>query len=171
MRILVAEDHRRLANAVAEGLRREGMAVDVAYDGSDALAASSAVLGWFAAGRVLRPLRSITATARTISADNLHERLALSGPEDEFKALGDTLDDLLVRLEASFDAQRRFVANASHELRTPLTLERTLLQVALADANASAHTLRATRAGRSDRRGRGDAGPTAVRDRGQGPRG
>ncbi|HTX12534.1 MAG TPA: ATP-binding protein [Solirubrobacteraceae bacterium] len=104
----------------------------------------SAVLGWFAAGRVLRPLRSITATARTISAGNLHERLALTGPEDEFKALGDTLDDLLARLEASFDAQRRFVANASHELRTPLTLERTLLQVALADPNASAETLRAT---------------------------
>jgi signal transduction histidine kinase len=104
----------------------------------------SAVLGWFAAGRVLRPLRSITATARTISAGNLHERLALTGPEDEFKALGDTLDDLLARLEASFDAQRRFVANASHELRTPLTLERTLLQVALADPNASTETLRAT---------------------------
>ena len=104
----------------------------------------SAVLGWFAAGRVLRPLRAITATARTISAGNLHERLALTGPEDEFKALGDTLDDLLARLEASFDAQRRFVANASHELRTPLTLERTLLQVALADPNASTETLRAT---------------------------
>jgi signal transduction histidine kinase len=104
----------------------------------------SAVLGWFAAGRVLRPVRSITATTRTISAGNLHERLALSGPEDEFKALGDTLDDLLARLEASFEAQRRFVANASHELRTPLTLERTLLQVALADPNASAQTLRAT---------------------------
>ena len=104
----------------------------------------SAVLGWFAAGRVLRPLRSITATARTISAGNLNERLALSGPDDEFKALGDTLDDLLARLEASFDAQRRFVANASHELRTPLTLERTLLQVALADPNASTESLRAT---------------------------
>jgi signal transduction histidine kinase len=104
----------------------------------------SAVLGWFAAGRVLRPVRSITETARTISAGNLHERLALTGPEDEFKALGDTLDDLLARLEGSFEAQRRFVANASHELRTPLTLERTLLQVALADPNASAETLRAT---------------------------
>ena len=104
----------------------------------------SAVLGWFAAGRVLRPVRSITATARTISAGNLHERLALTGPDDEFKALGDTLDDLLARLEGSFEAQRRFVANASHELRTPLTLERTLLQVALADPDASAETLRAT---------------------------
>ncbi len=107
-------------------------------------AVASAVLGWFAAGRVLRPLRSITTTARTISAGNLDERLALSGPDDEFKQLGDTLDDLLGRLEASFEAQRRFVADASHELRTPLTVERTLLQVALADPNATAEALRAT---------------------------
>ena len=106
--------------------------------------AGAAVLGWLAAGRVLRPVREITATARTISAGNLHERLARPGPNDEFKQLGDTLDDLLGRLEASFEAQRRFVANASHELRTPLTLERTLLQVALADPNASEQTLRAT---------------------------
>jgi signal transduction histidine kinase len=104
----------------------------------------AAVLGWFAAGRVLRPVREITATARTISAGNLHARLARAGPEDEFKQLGDTLDELLGRLEGSFEAQRRFVANASHELRTPLTLERTLLQVALADPNANEQTLRAT---------------------------
>jgi signal transduction histidine kinase len=101
-------------------------------------------LGWFASGRMLRPLREITARARTISAGNLHERLALSGVRDEFTELGETLDELLARLEASFDAQRRFVANASHELRTPLTLERTLLQVALADPDATAGTLRAT---------------------------
>jgi len=104
----------------------------------------SALFAWFAAGRVLRPLRSITATARTISAGNLHERLALGGPDDEIRRLGDTLDDLLARLQASFEAQRRFVANASHELRTPLTLERTLLQVALADPNASLESLRRT---------------------------
>jgi signal transduction histidine kinase len=107
-------------------------------------AAASALLGWFAAGRVLRPLRNMTATARTISAGNLHQRLALSGPDDEFKQLGDTFDDLLGRLEASFAAQRRFVANAAHELRTPLTLERAVLQVALADPRANEETLRAT---------------------------
>ena len=107
-------------------------------------AIASAVLGWFASGRVLRPLRQMTDTARTISAGNLSQRLALTGPDDEFKRLGDTLDDLLARLEASFDAQRRFVANASHELRTPLTVERTLLQVALADPHATEATLRAT---------------------------
>jgi signal transduction histidine kinase len=107
-------------------------------------AAASAVLGWFAAGRVLRPLRQMTEGARAISAGNLHQRLALTGPDDEFKQLGDTIDDLLGRLEASFAAQRRFVANAAHELRTPLTLERTLLQVALADPNANAASLRTT---------------------------
>jgi signal transduction histidine kinase len=107
-------------------------------------AIASALLGWLAAGRVLRPLGQMADTARTISAGNLGRRLALTGPDDEFKRLGDTLDDLLARLEASFDAQRRFVANASHELRTPLTVERTLLQVALADPNATEASLRAT---------------------------
>jgi signal transduction histidine kinase len=106
-------------------------------------AAASAPLGWFAAGRVLRPLREMTDAARAISAGNLHQRLSVAGPDDEFKQLGDTVDDLLARLEGSFAAQRRFVANAAHELRTPLTLERTLLQVALADPHASATTLRA----------------------------
>jgi signal transduction histidine kinase len=101
-------------------------------------------LGWFAAGRMLRPVREITRRTRSISAGNLHERLALEGPRDEFTELGETLDDLFARLQTSFEAQRRFVANASHELRTPLTVERTLLQVALADPNASAATLRAT---------------------------
>ncbi|MGO9971290.1 MAG: sensor histidine kinase [Solirubrobacteraceae bacterium] len=104
----------------------------------------SALFGWFAAGRVLRPVRTITAMAQTISAGSLDSRLALDGADDEFKALGDTLDDLFARLDSSFRAQRRFVANASHELRTPLTLERTLLQVALADPQASVSTLRAT---------------------------
>lgn len=90
---------------------------------------AAVVIAWLIAGRVLRPLSTITAAARRISASNLHQRLSLSGPDDELRELGDTLDDLLGRLEASFDAQRRFVANASHELRTPLTRERTLLQV------------------------------------------
>ncbi|MGZ4223266.1 MAG: sensor histidine kinase [Solirubrobacteraceae bacterium] len=108
-----------------------------------ATAVVAAVLGWFLAGRVLHPLRKMTAAAQTISAGNLHDRLALAGPDDEFKQLGDTFDDLLGRLEASFAAQRRFVANAAHELRTPLTVERTVLQVALADPDASAASLRA----------------------------
>jgi signal transduction histidine kinase len=98
--------------------------------------------GWLIAGRLLRPLRTITATARDISASNLNRRLGLGGREDEFAELGETLDDLFGRLEASFDSQRHFVANASHELRTPLTAERTLLQVALADPDATAESLR-----------------------------
>jgi signal transduction histidine kinase len=95
------------------------------------MAALAFALGWLIAGRVLRPVRAITAAARRISATSLHERLALTGPDDEFKELADTLDDLLARLEAAFTAQRNFVASASHELRTPLTLDRTLLQVTL----------------------------------------
>jgi signal transduction histidine kinase len=101
-------------------------------------------LGWLVAGRVLRPLRTITNAARDISASNLHRRLALEGPDDELKQLANTFDGLLGRLEASFDAQRQFVANASHELRTPLTYERALLEVALADPDATADSLRET---------------------------
>ena len=100
-------------------------------------------LGWVMAGRVLRPVRAITATARRISATSLHERLALAGPDDEFKELAVTLNDLLARLEAAFTAQRNFVASASHELRTPLTLDRTLLQVTLRNPDAAAGQWRA----------------------------
>lgn len=99
-------------------------------------------VGWLLAGRVLRPLRSIISSARTISATNLSQRLALHRPADEFAELGETLDDLFGRLEASFEAQRRFVANASHELRTPLAAGRTVLQVALADPDVGTQTLR-----------------------------
>jgi hypothetical protein len=90
----------------------------------------SIAMGWLVAGRVLRPLRTMTAAAQRISEQNLHERLAVAGPADELKRLGDTIDGLLARLEAAFDAQRRFVANASHELRTPLTMMRTAVDVA-----------------------------------------
>ena len=107
------------------------------------IAVAAAAIGWIIAGRVLRPLSTITAAARRIAASSLHERLALHGPDDELKELGDTLDSLFARLEASFDAQRRFAANASHELRTPLTRERTLLQVTLADPGASTGTWQA----------------------------
>jgi signal transduction histidine kinase len=107
------------------------------------MAVASMTLGWVLAGRVLRPLQTITAAARRISASNLHERLALDGPNDELRELGDTFDELLGRLDASFTAQRQFVANASHELRTPLTLERAILEVTLADPAASESSLRA----------------------------
>ena len=108
-----------------------------------AMIGASVLLGWLVAGRVLRPLRVMTTTTRQISERNLHERLALAGPDDELKDLGDTIDGLLARLEAAFDSQRRFVANASHELRTPLMLSQTLLQVALADPAITLDSLRA----------------------------
>ncbi len=110
-----------------------------------AIAAVLALLaGWLVAGRMLRPIRTITRTARRISSTSLHERLALDGPQDELKELGDTLDGLFARLEAAFEAQRHFVANASHELRTPLTAERTLLQVALDDPGTTTAAWRST---------------------------
>jgi signal transduction histidine kinase len=108
------------------------------------MAVLSIWLGWVIAGRALRPLRTITSTAREISASNLHRRLALDGPDDELKQLGTTFDSLLARLEASFDAQRQFVANASHELRTPLTLERTLLELALSHPDPTVESYRHT---------------------------
>ncbi|WP_254715465.1 cell wall metabolism sensor histidine kinase WalK [Actinomadura sp. NAK00032] len=95
------------------------------------------VLGWFVADRALSPLQRVTTTARRLSESTLHERIALEGPEDEIKELADTFDAMLERLGQAFDSQRRFVANASHELRTPLAINRTLLEVALGDPEAS----------------------------------
>jgi signal transduction histidine kinase len=100
------------------------------------MAVVSVVLGWIMAGRVLRPLREITATARHISQDSLHQRLGLDGPSDEITDLAETIDGLLARLEGAFDAERAFVANASHELRTPLAMMRTSLDVAAAKSPA-----------------------------------
>jgi signal transduction histidine kinase len=108
------------------------------------MAIISALLGWYVAGRVLRPLRTITAAAREISEANLDRRLALPGPRDELRTLADTIDGLLERLQDAFDAQRRFVANASHELRTPLTAVRALLEMVISDPHATAHTFRQT---------------------------
>lgn len=107
------------------------------------MALASLALGWLMAGRVLSPLRTMTASARRISADNLHERLAVPGPDDELKAMADTFDAVLARLEGAFEAQKQFVANASHELRTPLTLQQAIVDVTLADPDASVRVLRA----------------------------
>jgi signal transduction histidine kinase len=107
------------------------------------MAVIAAALGWFVAGRALRPLRRITESARRISATNLHERLAIEGPDDDLRELANMIDGLFARLDASLHAQRQFVANASHELRTPLARSRTLLEVALRNPGASAGSLRA----------------------------
>ncbi len=102
----------------------------------------SVVAGWLLAGRALRPLRDITATARRVSGENLGERISLKGPADELKQLADTFDGMLGRLDAAFGSQRHFVANASHELRTPLAIMRTEVDVSLADPDANVEELR-----------------------------
>jgi signal transduction histidine kinase len=121
--------HAQLDHQRADQLQQvlEGSAIALAV-----MAVVSAGLGRLVAGRVLHPLRTITAATQRISADNLHQRLAVPGPADEVKELADTIDGLLERLEESFAAQRRFVANASHELRTPLATMRASLDVAVA---------------------------------------
>jgi signal transduction histidine kinase len=108
-----------------------------------AMTAFSVLLGWLVAGRALRGLQQITAAARSVSQDNLDQRIALEGPRDELKELADTFDAMLERLSSAFASQRRFVANASHELRTPLSVMRTELEVTLADPDATNAELRA----------------------------
>jgi signal transduction histidine kinase len=110
--------------------------------GLGVMAVLSVGFGWAVAGRVLGPLHRMTATARKLSEENLHERIALDGPDDELKELADTFDAMLGRLEAAFESQKRFVANASHELRTPLSIIRTEVDVALANPDASPEELR-----------------------------
>lgn len=92
----------------------------------------AAVAGWIVAGRVLRPVHKITAAAREASAHNLSARVALTGPRDELRELADTFDEMLGRIQTTFDSQERFIANASHELRTPLMVMRTTVDVVLA---------------------------------------
>jgi signal transduction histidine kinase len=88
---------------------------------------------WWLTGRLLRPLHRITAAAQRLSLSTLNERIALTGPDDELRRLADTFDAMLDRLESAVDSQRRFIANASHELRTPLAVQRTAIEVGLAN--------------------------------------
>jgi signal transduction histidine kinase len=131
-------DYDTVVRKANESARHDALAVlltqgGIALAGVGVLAIGS---GWLIAGRLLQPLHRVTGTARRIAdapaADRgLHERIAMSGPDDELKRLADTFDVMLERLDHSFDGQRRFIANASHELRTPLMLNRALLEVAL----------------------------------------
>jgi signal transduction histidine kinase len=138
------DDHpRRTGDGIVRGSPPDGLRAQQAADLHQFLVQSAIALaimvvvaiglGWLVGGRVLRPIQTMAATTRRISERSLHERLALTGPRDELTDLGDTIDELLGRLDAAFESHRRFIANASHELRTPLMLSRTLLQVALAD--------------------------------------
>ncbi|TMR97732.1 HAMP domain-containing protein [Nonomuraea basaltis] len=142
------EAARRITEAVQEqALRRQAEIMhQLLVQSGVALAIMSVIavaLGWLVAGRVLRPLRTMTDTIQLISARNVHERLAVTGPRDELKNLADTIDGLLGRLEAALDSHKRFVANAAHELRTPLTLEHALLEEAVIDPDATVDSFRA----------------------------
>ncbi|MEU5999548.1 ATP-binding protein [Streptomyces sp. NPDC047197] len=97
-----------------------------------AYAALSILLAWWMAGRVLHPVSVITGTARRLSGENLHERIALDAPPGELKQLADTFDEMLGRIEQLVSAQQRFAANAAHELRTPLAVQRAAAEIGLA---------------------------------------
>lgn len=106
------------------------------------LAVVSVGVGWVVAGRMLRPVHRITATAQEVSGPRLGARIALDGPDDELRRLADTFDAMLDRLDAAFAAQSAFVADAPHELRTPLTVMRAEVEVALDDPDAPSEALR-----------------------------
>jgi signal transduction histidine kinase len=142
---LIVESPKQLAAQAT--LQHNGELHQLLFRSGLALAIVAVVavgLGWFLAGRALRPLRVMATTTQQISEENLHRRLDLTGPRDELRDLGDTIDRLLARLEGAFEAQRSFVANASHELRTPLTLARALLQMRLRDPDATIESYRST---------------------------
>ncbi|MEV0642658.1 ATP-binding protein [Streptomyces sp. NPDC050619] len=136
---------------LTEGLRQqaarthEEMMSRLLFESAIALGITAVIaiwLGWVVAGRVLRPLRSMTTAIQQITARNVHERLAVDGPRDELKDLADTVDGLLGRLETAMDSHKRFVANAAHELRTPLTLEHALLEESLIDGASTVESFR-----------------------------
>jgi signal transduction histidine kinase len=131
---------RTLPEALAgDALRDVALQYGLAFVGVLLLAA---VIGWAVAGRVLAPLKRITGTARRVSDQSLAERIPVAGADDELRELGETLNSMLDRLEGSFEAQQRFVANASHELRSPLTVIRAEAEVALANPEPDLEELR-----------------------------
>ena len=106
------------------------------------LALASSAVGWVVAGRMLAPLSTMNEAAKRAASGDLSQRLALKGPRDEIRDLADTYDHMLDSLETSLGTYRRFAANASHELRTPLATAQTMIDVTLADPDASAQQLR-----------------------------
>ncbi|WP_020575913.1 sensor histidine kinase [Actinopolymorpha alba] len=145
---LTGEKLRAYQTKQAEIARlRDDMLLSTAGTSAIALAITAMVglgVSWVVAGRMLRPLRTLTAATRRISQDRLHERIALSGPRDELKELADTFDQMVTRLEASFKSQRRFIADAAHELRTPLSIVRTGAEVQLAKRHSTSEQWEAT---------------------------
>jgi signal transduction histidine kinase len=146
--VRLPEAERRVTEAIqAQAVRQQAEIMhQLLVQSCVALAIMSVIataLGWLVAGRVLRPLQTMTNSIQHISARNVHERLAVTGPRDELKNLADTIDGLLGRLDAALDSHKRFVANAAHELRTPLTLEHALLEEAVIDPDATADSFRA----------------------------
>jgi signal transduction histidine kinase len=141
-----ALDETTSAELAARARLRDQTLTHAARTSATALAVAGVLLlaaSWVVAGRMLRPLQALTGTARRISQDRLHERIAHSGPRDELKELADTFDDMVARLEASFTNQRRFVADAAHELRTPLAIVRTSAEVLLAKRQSTIDQWRA----------------------------
>jgi signal transduction histidine kinase len=102
----------------------------------------AAILGWIVGGRALRPVHTITAAARSASEHNLSARVALRGPRDELHELAETFDEMLDRLQAAFESQKRFIASASHELRTPLAVMRATVDVVLDNPDSTPADLR-----------------------------
>ena len=131
-------------NGAIDGYRAEALRTMMVISGIALVlvGAMAGLLGWLMADRALRPVQRITATARRLEAGRMDKRINHEGPDDELKELADTFDGMLDRLAGSFDSQRRFVANASHELRTPLAVQRTMVEVAMADPTASPDLMR-----------------------------
>ena len=136
-RSLTSEQFTSLVRDSARGelLRSAGLVFAV-------IAVVGVVAAYVLAGRALQPVSRVTSTARRLSEETLDQRISLDGPQDELKELADTFDAMLARLDAAFDSQRRFVANASHELRTPLSVIRTEVDVTLGDPGATTAELR-----------------------------
>ena len=111
----------------------------ITYVGIAAVLVTSA-LAWSLAGRVLRPVRQLTSTARRISDSELSARIPVDG-HDELAELGTTFNDMVERLDHSFTAQRQFLDDVAHELRTPITIARGHLETLEDDPVERAETV------------------------------